>query len=293
MKKKILVLLAFIMSMVSAQAADWQFVETNNPNLSLYIDLDSIKKTDNQEYLYAIKFTDGKTPERVAYIRSDASMNYIGVIYVNDYSDDTYRPKAVFANPRVFMKPVTEDSFLASVHNFVIAGTNVRSDEKTASNEVEEKELAEQDFNEKASVDVDEEVAEQKPALRENAAPSEDEIKNVAYVVQPSVQQKESTAQNLKEYVSQLGCELNENWNPPKSGKNSQAIIIITIGKDGGFYGYDFAKSSGDEPTDRSILSAVQKTAPFAKFPKVNNKNADKLKFQFVFDYQKFKKSVE
>lgn len=55
MKKKILVLLAFMMSMVSAQAADWQFVETNNPNLSLYIDLDSIKKTDNQEYLYAIK----------------------------------------------------------------------------------------------------------------------------------------------------------------------------------------------------------------------------------------------
>lgn len=45
MKKKILVLLAFMMSMVSAQAADWQFVETNNPNLSLYIDLDSIKKT--------------------------------------------------------------------------------------------------------------------------------------------------------------------------------------------------------------------------------------------------------
>jgi len=35
MKKKILVLLAFMMSMVSAQAADWQFVETNNPK-SLY-----------------------------------------------------------------------------------------------------------------------------------------------------------------------------------------------------------------------------------------------------------------
>ena len=55
----------------------------------------------------------------------------------------------------------------------------------------------------------------------------------------------------------------------------------------------DFAKSSGDEYTDRSILTAVEKTAPFAKFPKVNNKNSDKLKFQFVFDYQKYKKSVE
>ena len=40
--KKILVLMAFMMSVVSAQAVNWQPVETNNPNLSLYIDLSLI-----------------------------------------------------------------------------------------------------------------------------------------------------------------------------------------------------------------------------------------------------------
>ena len=272
--KKILVLMAFMMSVVSAQAVNWQPVETNNPNLSLYIDIDTIKKSDKQEYFYAIKFTDGKSPERVAFIKSDASTNYLGVIYSNEYSEDTYKPAAVFANPRVFMKPLSESSFLAGVHNFVISGADTETDVKVAAGEPEE-------------------ITEQKPVLRETTAVMEDDVKKVAYVVQPSAQQREYNIKTLKEYVLQLSCELNENWNPPKSGKNSQAIIIITIGKDGGLYGYDFAKSSGDEPTDGSILAAVEKTAPFAKFPKINNKNSDKLKFQFVFDYQKFKKSVE
>ena len=291
--KKILVLLAFMMSVVSAQAVNWQPVETGNPNLSIFIDLDSIKKSGKQEYLYAIKINDGKAPERVAYIKSDASLNYLGVINVNEYSDDTYKPSAVFANPRVYMKPLSESSFLASVHNFVIAGANIENDVKVAVDAPKEAEQVIEDVNEKIAADKIEEPVEQKPVLRETTSVMEDNVKKVAYVVQPSAQQREYNVKNLKEYVSQLSFELNENWNPPKSGKNSQAIIIITIGKDGGFYGYDFAKSSGDEPTDRSILTAVEKTAPFAKFPNVNNKNTDKLKFQFVFDYQKFKKSVE
>ena len=92
-----------------------------------------------------------------------------------------------------------------------------------------------EDVNEKIAADKIEEPVVQKPVLRETTSVKEDNVKKVAYVVQPSAQQKDYNAKNLKEYVSQLSCELNENWNPPKSGKNSQAIIIITIGKDGGF----------------------------------------------------------
>ena len=55
------------------------------------------------------------------------------------------------------------------------------------------------------------------------------------------------TPVKMQEYVSSVCSNLKQNWNPPKSGRNSQAIVIITIGEDGGLYEYHFAQSSKDE----------------------------------------------
>ena len=94
-----------------------------------------------------------------------------------------------------------------------------------------------------------------------------------------------------KEYVASVCKELDNNWTPPASGRKTQAILIVTIGSDGSLYEYHFAKSSGDEATDRSIVSAVKQTVPFPKFGSMN-KNVKNFNFQFVFNYGIFKKSV-
>ena len=75
--------------------------------------------------------------------------------------------------------------------------------------------------------------------------------------------QVSSQAASLKDYVAEVSIKLNENWQPPKSGQNTQTIVILTIGEDGSLQKYDIAKSSGDEATDRSIISAAEKSVPY------------------------------
>ncbi len=120
-----------------------------------------------------------------------------------------------------------------------------------------------------------ESLAQNAPAIRE------DNVKNVSYTL----------ANNLKTYSAQAASFLDDNWNPPKSGRNTQAVIVLTIGIDGSLQNYKFTKSSGDEATDRSIISAVEKTVPFIKFPR-NASDTQPAKFEFVFDYKLFKKTV-
>ena len=103
--------------------------------------------------------------------------------------------------------------------------------------------------------------------------------------------QVSSQAASLKDYVAEVSIKLNENWQPPKSGQNTQTIVILTIGEDGSLQKYDIAKSSGDEATDRSIISAAEKSVPYAKFSGIK-KGVNNIKLQFVFEYKKFKKSV-
>ena len=86
----------------------------------------------------------------------------------------------------------------------------------------------------------------------------------------------------MKDFVSTVGESLNSNWQPPVSGKNTQAIVIISIGGDGSLSEYRFAKSSGDEMTDRSIVSAIKQTVPFPKMQNMNV-NEKNYNFQFVF----------
>lgn len=253
MKKIFLLSAVLLISAIQADAVNWQPVTTNIPNLNLYIDNDSIKQINSQEYLYAIKYQLGTKPEQVAYLKSNSTDDYIGIINAGDYDEDNYKPQAVFANPHVFMKPVNKDSFLSYAHNYAVGASNTAISSDFA-----------------------------KPILRETEIP-------VSYTQKNS--QKISSAQNLKEYVSETAQNLYENWNPPKTGQNTQAIIILTIGSDGSLQNYKFAKQSGNIMTDRSIVSAVEQCVPYAKFPK-SVKSTGSMNIQFVFDYKMFKKSV-
>lgn len=243
--KKFLLSVALLMSVLPACAVNWEMIDTDVPNLNLYIDTDSLIYINNYECYYAIRYKEGDKPEKIAYLKSNSDNNYIGVIQTAEYGVDAYKPQVVFRNAHVFMKPVKENSFLSFAHEY-----------STTRQEIES-------------------LAQDAPALRE------DSIKNVSYTL----------ANNMKVYSAQTASILDDNWNPPKSGRNTQAVIVLTVGVDGSLQNYKFTKSSGDEATDRSIISAVEKTVPFMKFPR-SAADTQPVKFQFVFDYKWFTKSV-
>ena len=111
MKKIFLLCMLLLMSYTATYAIDWQPVDTNSANLNLYVDRDSVKNVNPDEYVYAIKYRVASKPEQVAYIKSSFNNNYMGIIQTGLFDESEYRPQAVFANPRAFMKPVNKDSF--------------------------------------------------------------------------------------------------------------------------------------------------------------------------------------
>lgn len=265
MKKSFLLLATMLLVVGSANAVDWQPVDTNIPNFSMYIDKDSISSVNSNECVYAVRYQIASKPEQVAYLKSDAKKNYIGVVNAGAYEESNYKPKAVFYNAHVFMKPVG-DSFLNFAHHYAI---NTLADKNIAR------------VNKDAFTPDTPELTNLQ--LNENT-------KNISYEIKLAPQ-KVTSATNLKEYVEETAGLINENWAPPVSGRNTQAILIVQIGTDGSLLNYKFAKPSGDVTMDRSIITAVEKTVPYAGFSKLVN-DEDNLNFQFVFDYKWFKKSV-
>ena len=55
MKKKLLLSVVLLIAGLSVNAQDWQYIKTDIPNLNMSIDKDTIKKINDNEYLYAIK----------------------------------------------------------------------------------------------------------------------------------------------------------------------------------------------------------------------------------------------
>ncbi len=276
MKKTLLILSVLLMSVMRVNAADWQVIDTNIPNFNLYIDADSIKSVKGQQYVYAIKYNYTNKPEKVVYVKSDLSNNHIGVIEAGDFEMDSYAPNIVLTNAHVFMKPINDDSFLTLAHKYLttMSGTN----SETADNSY-----------------VESPVSKKGPIPTKFTDNSKEQTtnnytKDVVYKSISPVPQENLSSLNMKEYVSSVCKYLDKNWNPPVSGRKTQAIVIVTVGADGALYKYNFAKSSGDEANDRSIVSAIEQTVPFPKFS--NSKKTKVFNFQFVFEYGILRKSV-
>ena len=264
MRKIFLLVLAILTSSISANAIDWHYIDTDIPNLNLFIDRDSIKPLNSQECIYAIKFSSNNKPEQVAYIKSNFSDKKIGVIQAGDYDEASYRPKAVFADYHVFMKAFNNDSLLSFANDYAknIVAINTQNEQSQTAFTPEK-------------IDV---------------SPIDSNIKPVSYIVY-SPQQKDCGAKTVEEYVSCVSQDLYKLWTPPKSGRHTQAIVIVQVAPDGSLLNYRFAKKSGDETTDRSIMSAVEQNVLYPKFP-TSEKSAEYLNLQFVFEYKLFRKFV-
>ena len=265
MKKSFLLLAIMFLAIGSANAVDWRPIDTNIPNFSMYIDKDSINNVNSNECVYAIRYQIAEKPEQVAYLKSDAKKNYIGVINSGNFEENNYKPKVIFYNAHVFMKPVNGDSFLNFAHHYAI---NILADRTIA--EAKKNAFTPDSF---AASQIDNNTI------------------NVSYETKLTPQ-RVTNATNLKEYVEETANLINENWTPPKSGRNTQAILIVQIGTDGSLLNYKFAKPSGDATMEHSIIAAVEKTVPYAGYAKLVD-NTDSLNFQFVFDYKWFQKSVK
>lgn len=271
--KKFMVLSALLLSSVCAQAADWQWMNSNFQDFDIYLDRDSVKYVNGSDILYAIRYGYQGKPQKVAYLKTDASKNYIGVIASEEYSEKTYRPKTILANPYVFMKPVNTDSFLFVPHRYLITVRDKKIQQ------------AYDDVRRSAAISQPQEQVTSRIEIRDK----DENIVPASYKAVP--EQKDIGVTTINDYISALRTELDNNWRPPKSGKDTKTIIIIAVGSDGSLRNYKFAQSSGDADTDRSVLSAVEKTVPFPKFPNLG-KPVNYLNFQFIFDYGKVKKSV-
>ena len=360
MKKNFVLLMVLLMSAVSAGAVDWQQVETNIPNFDLYVDRYSIKRVDNHDVVYAIRYNLHDGAMKIAHIKSDTTNNYIGVISSYDYDGSNYRPNVgLYGEAKAFMKPLRGESFLAFSHDYVLNGgkqivinsetpkvveeqkvevateevkeeaqkvveeqkplevveaqkvveeqkpLEVVETQKVASEEVEVKKeevkTEVQQVVEEEKVAVKSEVEQntesvdldlERPTLRgEEVQQEENNIKFVSYEQKCNEIRRESMATNLKEYAYDTAKILSSNWEPPKSGRNTQAIVILNIGADGSLLNYKFAKKTGDMMTDRSIMSAVEQSVLYPEFSKLK-KNANSVILQFVFDYKMFRKSV-
>ena len=56
MMKKYFLSIALLMSVLPVCAVNWEMIDTDIPNLSLYIDTDSLMYINNDECYYAIRF---------------------------------------------------------------------------------------------------------------------------------------------------------------------------------------------------------------------------------------------
>lgn len=122
MKKFVLVAVILLFSGAVAQALNWEMLETKSPYTNMFIDKDSIKYSPTtKDYFYAIRFTKQPGLEQVAYLKSDFYRDYIGIVRVEDYDYQTYKPQAMFRSSHAFMKPVKEVEFLYPAHNYVMS----------------------------------------------------------------------------------------------------------------------------------------------------------------------------
>lgn len=260
MKKNIILLLVMLLSAVSANAENWQPISTSFPDTKLYIDLDSVKYPQEDECLYALKYQVAGNPEKIAYIKSNLKTNYLGIIRVVDSDTVQYRPVAELNEPHVFMKQIPENSFLNDVQRYASAlgnGYALASDEFTA------------------------EYRGQKPLLRDDLV--------IAY----NEQNPYYTNASVQSYLVRTCKQLEANWQPPATTHATRNILYVTIGRDGSLLDYKMIEGSGDDTTDRSVISAAERTVPYAKLPNIgDNKEVYSMDFKFVFEHDMVRKSV-
>lgn len=72
---------------------------------------------------------------------------------------------------------------------------------------------------------------------------------------------------DLKPYVRELQRRVNLNWTPTQTNSPSRTKALLKISRDGRLLASKISLSSGNPSMDKSVLEAIQLTAPFRPLP--------------------------
>lgn len=273
MKKNILLSAFLLLSCVGVNAADWRLVDTQPNNVRLYVDMDSIKlgKTDN-EYLYAAKYTAINKPEQLLYLKTDTKTNKLGIIKVEDYSDESYRPVRNLSNPHVYMKDIEEGYFLKPLHDCILA---ISRNEQLA--------VGDNGLYVAKNSRINENEQHLAYKTTENPTIVKDEFINY-------VNTNNAPNNTIRGYLVATCQKIDSNWFPPSTNSQSRVVINASINKKGELDSYDVIESSGDDRIDKSAIKALQDAQPYAKLPA--NDSTYAMYFKFVFEKGEYGKRV-
>ena len=72
---------------------------------------------------------------------------------------------------------------------------------------------------------------------------------------------------DLKPYLREVQRRVNLNWTPTQTNSPSRTKALLKISRDGRLIASRISQSSGDTAMDKSVLDAIQLTAPFRPLP--------------------------
>lgn len=83
-------------------------------------------------------------------------------------------------------------------------------------------------------------------------------------------------------YMENLKVKIQRNWNPPECLEHDGHVEIkFSISRHGDIYDSEIVESSGNMFFDEAAKEALQKSAPFDKFPAHTSRNALTIKYSF------------
>lgn len=254
MKKTILILMTCLMSAMSANAADWVSI-SETPDMQVYIDADSVKYVKYDTCTYAMLYKSLNKPAKVAYMKSNYSQNKAGVVRVEDFEEDKYRPGYYSSHGGAFMKTVTEDSVINLAHNYALS----LYPEKGAPNY--KTQLSPTSMNYVNSVKKNEDLG----------------LADVVY----------------NSYIRSIKNKIFANWEPTVAAQNTEVTYMLNIGNDGSLKGYKLVKSNATDDVNRVALAAISKAAPFEGFPENSYSNVESINVEVTFDYNFIRRYVK
>lgn len=120
MKKLLLCLSSMLLlSATTANAVRWDNVPSGDSGVMLFVDRDNIQYVKPDTCYYPIMYQKEGSSAQVSYIKSNYTINHLGIIRNDDFDATNYNPMYIFKSFQVFMKPVIENSVVSYAHKYV------------------------------------------------------------------------------------------------------------------------------------------------------------------------------
>lgn len=101
-----------------------------------------------------------------------------------------------------------------------------------------------------------------------------------------------NTGANFSEYDTNLGNQINANWNPKTLKDKRSAVMTVELSKDGSLNTINLVKSSKNGQFDLGVLESILKSVPLAPLPAGYNADSKIVQLNFNYEFLKEKKMI-